>query len=101
MQSQIDFTGEQLKEKGLKSLETTARPFLELMREQAVRVANANGYVTSDDLREYADRMRLAPHHSNSWGGVFAGKEWKATGMVKSRRRSNHARMIRVWELAG
>lgn len=92
--------GDQRKQMGLFHVEQTQQVFLETMRSQARMVCRRQGFVTSDDLREFADSQNMAPRHKNAWGGVFRNGEFKCSGYVKSRWRSNNSRLIRQWILA-
>lgn len=87
------------KQLGLDLVEANAQTFVETMRSYAREFARKNVTVTSDDLRDYADEIGFHPHHKNAWGAVFRGDDWMQIGYTKSRRRSNHARVIGVWAL--
>jgi len=92
-------TGDALKQSALFTLECTAQVFLETMRSHARQVCRRQGYVTSDDLREYADSLGLAPHHKNAWGAVLKRPDFHAVGYVPSRLPTNRHRVIRRWVL--
>lgn len=74
---------------------------VELLREQAIRMAKEQGDIDSDRLRDWAQSSGIAPHHHNCWGAVFRGKKWKSVGMKPSVRPEGHGRMIRVWRYVG
>lgn len=84
---------------GLKLVAEHNPHFVHLMREQALLIAERNGTVTSDDLREYANLHGIMPKHPNAWGSIFRGKHWRCVGRTKSRLTSNHRREIKVWGL--
>ena len=75
--------------------------FMEVMRSYARQYAHDFGHVTSDHLREYADRMGIQPDDPNWWGTIFRGKEWESIGRVRSTMVSNHARWIEKWAQRG
>ena len=89
--------GLDLRDRGLDSVEGNSMTFQDRMRAEAIRISNARGWVTSDDLREYADREGIEPHHPNAWGAVFRGKCWVTVGIANSTVPTNHARLIRRW----
>lgn len=99
MQALRESTGEELKQIGLDLVESNAQTFVETMRSHAREIARKNVTVTSDDLREIADRDNFHPHHKNAWGAIFRGSEWMQIGYTKSRITSNHSRVIAVWAL--
>ena len=74
--------------------------FLEVMRIEAKRICNRKGWVSSDDLRERAVHLGLAPRHPNAWGAIFTKSDWEIVGFVTSRKVSNHYRQIRMWRWA-
>lgn len=92
-------TGDALKQMGLFHVEMSAQVFVETMRSQARMICRRQGYVTTDDLREYADSIGLEPHHKNAWGAVLKRPEFKAVGYVPSRLATNRHRVIRQWAL--
>jgi hypothetical protein len=57
---------------------------------------------TSDDAYSLmADMGKDAAELGNAEGAIFSGDEWEAAGWKPSKRKSNHARMIREWRLRG
>jgi hypothetical protein len=88
------------KEAGQALVESHSPDFVEQMWSEAKRIATAQGSVNSDDLRIYAIKTGLRPHHPNAWGAIFLGKEWKSIGFTRSSLVSNHARTIRVWAIS-
>jgi len=93
--------GLQLRDRGLDQVESNSPTFQELMRAEAKRICRIKGWVTSDDLREYANREGIEPHHPNAWGAVFRGKDWVTVGIANSTVPTNHARLIRRWAYKG
>ena len=89
---------QELKVQGLDTVEESHLPFVQRMRHVAIRIAGYRGWVTSDDLRAYAALNGLAPAHSNAWGAVFRGPQWKVIGRCKSAVPENHHRTICVWQ---
>ena len=100
MNSQFDLAlGIEAKQEGIATVEAhEGTDFLEVIRTYAVKFARTHGSVTSDDLRRYAMSIGWKPHHPNTWGAVFRDRRWKSVGRVKSKKISNHARWIHVWE---
>ena len=95
------FYGEKLKQHGLAAIEIKEGNFVGNARAIATLLAKKNGKVTMDDVREITDELGLAPESSNAWGSVFQHGGFKYVGMCKSRRPSNHARLVRIWSLDG
>lgn len=91
--------GERLKEQGRDRTEASNDGWVELARIEARRIAEANGTVSVDALRAWADRTNNHPRSPNAWGAVFRGG-WELHGYVKSAYLSNHARRVCVWRLA-
>lgn len=72
---------------------------LALARAIAKRICLTHGSVTADDVGEELARrgIDLGP----AAGSIFASKEFVWTGeRVRSKRKSNHARELRIWRLA-
>jgi len=91
--------GKQLKEQGQIRVEVNNQEFVDAMRFNARLIAKQNGSVSTDDLRAVADRLNLKPKHPNCWGSIFRGKEFQPLGFIQSKIPSNHARVIREWEV--
>lgn len=98
-----DTLGEQLKLDGMESAADIRRGQLRLARSLAVKIAqhNMNGLVNADQvgraLQEHGIES-LGP----AAGSIFKTDEFKFTGeFVKSRRVSNHSRLLRVWRYVG
>jgi|GEM_PF-2443505 len=92
--------GEILRDMGLESVELHNEDFVRSARNIARKLAEMNGQVTMDDVREVFDKLAIAPRHCNSFGAVFKSKEFCCIGRTKSRLTSNHAREIKIWKLA-
>lgn len=98
--------GERLKERGKARARASKDELLSAAREVLVSVArqNGSGRVNADDA--HAGLARRFPgyepsHLGPAAGSLFRGKEWRFSGeWEKSRRASNHARWLRVWELS-
>ncbi len=89
--------GKALKEAGIDRVASNNTTFIDLMRAEAMRIANQRGWVSSDDLRVYASQLNLEPTHCNAYGAVFKGPRWKIVGRRKSAVPGNHAREIKIW----
>lgn len=97
--------GEKERDKGIKKVASHNAEWLMDMRAEAVRVARANGVVTNDDLRRYANKTGKQPRHSGAWGAIFRGSpepgwHWVVVGYRASYKETNHARRIAVWRLS-
>lgn len=92
--------GEALKADGLSTIEAHELRFVSLVREQAIRISHAVEYVSSDDLRMWAERVGLSPKSPNAWGAVLRGPGWHVVGRKKSMIPGNHGREIKIfrWE---
>jgi len=93
--------GEVEKASGLALVEMANQEFVDRMRAEAVRICDATGAVSTDDLRARAVALGIVPRHQNAWGAIFRGKAWRMVGRRKSAVPGNHAREIRVWSYAG
>ncbi len=69
----------------------------------AIEIAKSRGSVTADDVFKIMEERNLQPDLlGNAAGSIFRGKEFVFFGdWKKSSRVTNHARMNRVWFLAG
>lgn len=94
--------GEALRDEGMAMAALTQSELLAEARDEAVRIARAQGYVTIDDVRRAAHVPPGTTNGQNWIGSVFKDKRFVWTGrMKKSEIPSNHGRMIRVWSLRG
>ena len=95
--------GEELKRQGLANA-VRARPMAFGAARQAARFLGERGwqFVTMDDVFEHGFPKVSAIDLGNAAGAVFRERCWRLTPKrVKSRRTSNHAREIKVWEFVG
>lgn len=92
--------GQELKYEGIARVAKNGHEFRELILPVARRLAEANGEVTSDELRDYADEEGIEPHHQNVWGSIFMGSEWQLICYRPSKRPSNRHRKIGVYRLS-
>lgn len=90
---------EQAKTYGLNLVEVNNENFVQSMRQVARGMIKEYGYITTDDLRKFADKHNIIPNSSNAWGAILKGKEFVACGYEKSKLVSNHARKITKWTL--
>jgi hypothetical protein len=89
--------GEALKAAGLDRVMARNCEWITAMRAEAIRLSQANGCVTVDELRAFALQHGSVPTHDNAWGGIFRGPRWKAIGRRKSQWPSSHAREVKIW----
>lgn len=89
--------GLNMKDEGISRVTSNAGNFVRLMREVAIRISQERGSVSTDDLRVYAYKYGMKPHHPNAWGGIMRGKGWVVVGHKQSEWASNHARTVTVW----
>ena len=98
--SGLDFAaGRDLRDCGRECVALNGPEFQETMRAEAARIVREQGCVTADDLRVFARRRGIVPHHQNAWGAIFRGKQWVLRGYRLSSFETNHARRICVWSL--
>lgn len=93
--------GATLKKLGLDQVEINHADFIGTARSFARCLAEKNGSVTIDDLRDILDRLGLEPRHANVYGAIFRGDDWHCSGWTRSQRPSNHYRAIQIWSLDG
>ena len=92
------------RDSGIEKTAASNAEWLDRMRKEAVRIARANVFVSTDDLRRYANKTGDQPHSKNAWGSIFRGvpvpgMKWVLMGYKQSAKESNHARRIAVWKL--
>lgn len=91
-----------LKAAGMESCAIRYRDQLLKAQRIAVELARIHGTVTSDDVREEAQRRGLCLSFGKNWvGSIFKGKGWIKLGYVQSRHAGGHGRVIAQWKLAG
>ena len=93
--------GAELKRLGLDSIEINHGDFIGTARQFATLLAQKNGRVTMDDVRDVLDKLGIEPKHANVYGAIFRGDEWQCIGWTRSKRPSNHYRAIQMWSLNG
>lgn len=97
--------GEAAKQAGRRKAEDCRRPALALAREavRAKALSRPDRLATADDAYAFfAEMGGDAGELGNAAGSLFRGPEWELTSAwAKSRRKSNHARLVRVWRLRG
>lgn len=87
---------------GIERVYNNNEDWVNMARLEAIRICHAQGYVSSVDLRYWADRTGQHPRHPNAWGSIFRGKVWAHTGeWVPCEHADGHARHVRVWEYVG
>ena len=87
------------KERGMALAADAAPTLLDRARAYAQATAIVRGSVTADDVSEWLEQQGL-PDLGPAAGSLFRGPEWEFTGrFVQSTRKTNHARLLRVWRL--
>ncbi|WP_158789031.1 hypothetical protein [Granulicella sp. L46] len=96
---------ESAKEAGRSRAAAKCRDYLLAFVRDAVRraaLSRLDRLATSDDAYSFmADVGKDAAELGNAEGAIFSGDEWEAAGWKPSKRKSNHARVIREWRLRG
>lgn len=93
---------EQLKRDGMALAADNAGQYLDLARQIAreIALAHPNQECDADKVGRILKRRHGIDTLGPAAGSLFRGKEWEFTGRwVKSKRITNHSRMIRVWRL--
>ena len=91
---------DKLKEEGMAKAAYNKRDALITARRIAKALARRNGTVNADDVGRILKRTCGIDSLGPAAGSLFKGKEWTFTGnWVKSKRITNHSRMIREWRL--
>lgn len=93
--------GKDARDKGIAQVADNAVDFMEWAQGVALKIYEARGAVTSDDIRKVAERQKVVPHHPNAWGALFKRKGWVRLGYKQSVKISNHARQISIWAWEG
>ena len=93
------------KEEGMTSAEYGGKHLLlEHARHVAKQIAmlRESRTVSADDVGKAFEREGITESLGNSAGSLFKGKEWEFTGQrIKSTRKTNHSREIKVWRYVG
>ena len=91
---------DKLKEDGMAKAADNRQEQLEIARNVAKAIAKKKGTVNADDVGRVLKLIIGIDTLGPAAGSLFRGKEWVFTGQwVKSKRITNHSRMIRVWKL--
>lgn len=88
------------KERVLNDLANRNRLFLDLVRDEAARVAAASGSVTADDVRNFAESCPVQPTHRKAIGALFRDKRFVFLGEVVTTLVGTHGKKIGRWGLA-
>lgn len=95
------FAAYQAGKRGVSQVQEHNRWFVREARIRAHRHALEHGTVTADDIRLGMEAEGIYPEHSNAWGAVFRGREWRWTGEYRtSRLVQGHGNRQRVWAVA-
>jgi len=90
----------QARDRGINQTAAKNAAYIETMRGIARMLAEQNGFVTSDDLRPYEDKLGVYPTHPNARGAVFCKcKDFEFAGYTKSKQVQGHGNLIRRWKL--
>ncbi len=94
-----------LKEEGMTAAEYGGKHMLlDHARHVAKQIAmlRESRTVTADDVGKAFEKEGITESLGNAAGSLFRGKEWEFTGQrIKSSRKSNHSREIKVWRYVG
>ena len=91
---------DKLKEKGMAKAADNTREMLVKARLIAKQIAKKTGTANADQVGRVLKRIYMIDSLGPAAGSIFKGKEWEFTGnWVKSKRITNHSRMIREWRL--
>ena len=90
--------GERLKREGMERAADKRMVNLRVAQFSAKSYAKRFDTCTADDAtRHFTPAQREAL--GNAAGSIFKGPEWVHVGYTKSKRPSNHARVISIWRL--
>ena len=93
------FEGRRRKERGMALAADAVPRLIAQARVFARRHAEQHGEVTADNVSEWLEQQGL-PDLGPAAGQLFRGPDWAFTGrFIQSARKSNHARLLRVWRL--
>lgn len=88
-----------LKQRGMEKSADNNQTYLDYAREIAIAIAEkGDGTCNADQVGE---RLETEGITVGNWAGsIFKGDRWHFTGLrVRSSRKSNHGRELKVWEL--
>jgi hypothetical protein len=89
--------GRDLRDAGIAAVSIGREDWLAHARSVAIEVAEANGQVTINEVRELVELP--ADNHPNTWGAVFKGDAFEPIGYCQATHPSAHARVVRVYKL--
>jgi len=95
---------QRLKEEGMESAAANKHDLLKYARHVAKQIAmlSASRIVTADDVSRAFAKEGITDSLGNAAGSIFKGKDWEFTGQrIKSARKTNHSREIKVWRYVG
>jgi len=91
------YAGQKLKDLALDGLEGKYPGFLARARHVAQSIAERQGEVTADDVREIL--AIPVDVHPNVMGSVFREPRWRRIGWRRSSQPQRHANRVGVWRL--
>ena len=97
-----DSLGEQLRLDGMQQAAGNSKEQLDTARRVAVQIAKrrVDRTVTADDVGRVLKEVYGIDTLGPAAGSLFKTKDWEWTGQWrKSKRVTNHSRMLRVWRL--
>ena len=89
----------QKRDAGIKKVAGKNKAFLDLMRPVARDICRIQGWVSSNELRAWADMNGVAPNHYNAWGAVLTTKEFVPGEYIVSEQPQGHCNRVRRWTL--
>lgn len=94
--------GERLKREGMETAADRRASNLEIARSIGIRIGRRRGHCNADDVgRVLKERFGIATLGPAA-GSLFKTPDWSFSGRwVKSKRITNHARMLRDWDYVG
>ena len=91
--------GRQLRDDGIARVSVGREDWIAQARAIAIEVAEANGTVTINDVRERIELPDEFP--PNVWGAVLRGDAFGPVGFCQATHPSAHARVVRIYKLKG
>jgi hypothetical protein len=91
--------GQQLRDDGIARVSLGREEWIAYARAVAVEIAEANGTVTINDVRERIELPEEFP--PNVWGAVLRGDAFEPVGFCQATHPSAHARVVRIYKLKG
>lgn len=91
--------GQALRDSGIARVSCGREDWIAYARAVAVEVAEANGQVTINDIRERIELPDGFP--ANVWGAVLKGDIFEPVGFCQATHPSAHARVVRIYKLKG